>query len=221
MIKRFSLLLFALMLGSAFCFSQEAPASNADGKNNATTTVDETKILLQNQIQGNLTASEKSVSFFGSLWKLIIMLIIVCGLAYVVLRFLKKSQTISLNDDPYLRMVSSLKLAPNKSLYIITLKREAFLIAVTEKDVSLISKIEDTELIDAFNLYAENSSPVQKPFPEMLSTLFHKEEKKPAQEKTTPQQTAESSDALTGNFLEGMRERLNQTDATTNENNEG
>ena len=62
---------------------------------------------------------------------------------------------------------------------------------------------------------------MQKPFPEMLSTLFHKEEKKPAQEKTTPQQTAESSDALTGNFLEGMRERLNQTDATTNENNEG
>ena len=149
------------------------------------------------------------------------LLIIVCGLAYVVLRFLKKSQTISLNDDPYLRMVSSLKLAPNKSLYIITLKREAFLIAVTEKDVSLISKIEDTELIDAFNLYAENSSPVQKSFAQMLPAILHKQEKKPAQQKTTPQQTAESSDALTGNFLEGMRERLNQTDATTNENNEG
>ena len=221
MIKRFSLLIFALMLGSAFCFSQEAPASNADGKNNATTTVDETKILLQNQTQGNLTASEKSVSFFGSLWKLIIMLIIVCGLAYIVLRFLKKSQTLSMNDDPYLHMVSSLKLAPNKSLYIITLKREAFLIAVTEKDVSLISKIEDTELIDAFNLYAENSSPVQKSFAEMLSTFFRKDEKSPAQQKQTVQKKAESSDELTDNFLQGMRERLSQSDTNTNENHEG
>lgn len=221
MIKRFSLLLFALMLGSAFCFSQEAPASNADGKNNATTTVDETKILLQNQTQGNLTASEKSVSFFGSLWKLIIMLIIVCGLAYIVLRFLKKSQTLSMNDDPYLHMVSSLKLAPNKSLYIITLKREAFLIAVTEKDVSLISKIEDTELIDAFNLYAENSPPMQKSFAEMLSTFFRKDEKSPAQQKQTVQKKAESSDELTDNFLQGMRERLSQSDTNTNENHEG
>jgi hypothetical protein len=221
MIKRFSLLIFALMLGSAFCFSQEAPASNADGKNNATTTVDETKILLQNQTQGNLTASEKSVSFFGSLWKLIIMLIIVCGLAYIVLRFLKKSQTLSMNDDPYLHMVSSLKLAPNKSLYIITLKREAFLIAVTEKDVSLISKIEDTELIDAFNLYAENSPPMQKSFAEMLSTFFRKDEKSPAQQKQTVQKKAESSDELTDNFLQGMRERLSQSDTNTNENHEG
>ncbi|MEL3904899.1 MAG: flagellar biosynthetic protein FliO [Treponemataceae bacterium] len=217
MAKRFLCLIFALAVGVTVCFSQNADTKPTENTA-ATKTIDETKIRLQTQPQDSARPQENGVSFFGSLWKLILMLLIVCVLAYVVLRFLKKSQTLSLNDDPYLKVVSSLKLAPNKSLYIITVKREAFLIAVTEKDVSLISRIEDTELIDTLNLHAENQTVEQKPFAEMVSVFF-KKENKPVE--NTARETSKADEALTGNFLEGMRERLQQNETDINESNKG
>lgn len=220
MAKRFLCLIFALAVGVTVCFSQNADTKPTENTA-ATKTIDETKIRLQTQPQDSAPPQENGVSFFGSLWKLILMLLIVCVLAYVVLRFLKKSQTLSLNDDPYLKVVSSLKLAPNKSLYIITVKREAFLIAVTEKDVSLISRIEDTELIDTLNLHAENQTVEQKPFAEMVSVFFKKQNKPTENTARETSKANEAADALTGNFLEGMRERLQQNETDINESNKG
>lgn len=220
MAKRFLCLIFALAVGVTVCFSQNADTKPTENTA-ATKTIDETKIRLQTQPQDSAHPQENGVSFFGSLWKLILMLLIVCVLAYVVLRFLKKSQTLSLNDDPYLKVVSSLKLAPNKSLYIITVKREAFLIAVTEKDVSLISRIEDTELIDTLNLHAENQTVEQKPFAEMVSVFFKKENKPVENTARETSKADEAVDALTGNFLEGVRERLQQNETDINESNKG
>lgn len=217
MARRFLCLLLIVMFVFSYGVAQGTTTDETTGKGKETA-IDETKILLQNQEQTNVATGAKSVSFFGSLWKFILMLVLVCGLAYIVLRFLKQSQALSFNDDPYLKLASSLKLAPNKSLYIITLKREAFLIAVTEKDVSLISKIEDTELVDALNLTAENNEVEQKPFAEMLSALFKKTE--PKSKRVQAQQT-EVSDELTGEFLSGMRERLNQGENATSNTSKG
>lgn len=224
MTKRFLSLLLMFIVIFSYGVAQENATNDTTNKATETQnrgTIDETKIRLQNQEQADVTTSVKGVSFFSSLWKFILMLIIVCVLAYIVLKFLKKSQALSFNDDPYLKLAASLKLAPNKSLYIITLKREAFLIAVTEKDVSLISKIEDQELVDALNLAAENQEFEQKSFAEMLSALFKNPKTK--QKNAQPQQ-AEVSDELTGEFLSGMREWLNQSEnniSNTSKGNKG
>lgn len=156
---------------------------------------------------------------------------------------LKKANAIPLNDDPYLKVVSSLKLAPNKLLYIVTLGREAFLIALTEKSVTLISKIEDKELIDALNLNAENQSIGGKTFADMLSALFKKgggTGNSSTQRKNTvnrmnnpdaqtayhngntqPHSNMNSTGNLQGEFLAEMRERLNkaETSGTHTKNN--
>lgn len=178
---------------------------------------DETKILLNNpeQQKKSLVPIEKN-SFFADLWKFVLTLILICVLAYVVLRLLKKSNAINLNDDPYLKVASSLKLAQNKFLYIIMLKQEAFLIAVTEKDVSLISKIDDQELIDTLNLNLENRSVEPKSFAETLATIFKKTETQ-----NTEKAGAEDAEKpLTENFLAGMHDRLNKVSETSSGENE-
>ena len=66
-------------------------------------------------------------------------------------------------DEPFLRKVSSVSLAPGKSVQIVTLVDKGFIVGVSEDSVNLISEINDKELIDAMNLYSDKKKQTQKP----------------------------------------------------------
>lgn len=219
MAKRLTFLIFSILFISFFCVSQESEKSQASEQTKVET--DETKIFLDKTTSETSVINQPQFSFFGSLWKFILMLVIVCGFAYIVLKMLKKANTISFNDDPHLKVVSSLKLAPNKILYIIALKQTAFLIAVTEKTISLISKIEDPELVDTLILSTNTQSGEQQSFAQMLSSLFIKKSQVKTETTTTINQNkngTNQSDKLTDDFLSEMRNRLNNAKQSENQN---
>lgn len=233
--KFFLIVLLLLLVFVPPCYAQDAPTMDAP----ATETVkketgnkneiDETKEKINTQShKGGTDTLEKNTntSVFSSMWKFIAILIIVCILASIVLRLLKKSTITSLTDNPNLKVVTSLKIAPNKSLCIVVVHKEAFLLAVTEKDVSLISRIEDSAVIETLNLQAETGVTEQKSFAHILSDMFTgktKAAKTPQPHTEQPKHTAQA-EVETTDFLASMRQRLNnasETGSTETTDNQG
>ncbi len=123
---------------------------------------DESSIVLnetqQNQVQ------EKSSSTFFLLLRMILFLAVVVVCIFLVFRFMKKTMAIPDNDDIFMRIVSSVNISPSKSVQIVTLTdKYAFLIGVSDDSVSLISQIDDSELIQAMNLYSDKQKKKDKP----------------------------------------------------------
>ena len=73
---------------------------------------------------------------------MIFALAVVVGIAWGIFHFLKKGIKTENDNDPFLRKVSHLTLSPGKSVQVITLQDNAFLIGVSDEKISLIGKIE-------------------------------------------------------------------------------
>ena len=111
-------------------------------------------------------------STFSLLLQLIISLAVVCALIYGVLYFIRRSKQFTAGDDPFLKNVANLPLAPNKTLYIVTLIDKAYLIGASDASLSLIAEITDKELIDAMNLHAAQTAGPKQSFSSLLHTFF-------------------------------------------------
>ncbi|MCR4741841.1 MAG: flagellar biosynthetic protein FliO [Treponema sp.] len=112
-------------------------------------------------------------------FRMILILIIVCALIYGVFWFLKHKTKIVKSDDPYLRRAAYINIAPNKTIEIITLIDKAYLIGVTDDNITLLGQIDDKELIQAMNVTSDQRQNVKNPvnFSEILE-FFTKKNKK-------------------------------------------
>lgn len=106
--------------------------------------------------------------------RMILVLGLVLGLIYLLYRFLKKNSYIASDDDKFLRRAASISLGPGKSVQIVTLIDKAYLVGVSENSINLISEIDDAELINALNLYADKTQAASKPknFSEILDLFM-------------------------------------------------
>ena len=122
----------------------------------------------------------------SGLWvfvRMILVLGLVLGLIYLLYRFLKKNSYIASDDDKFLRRAASISLGPGKSVQIVTLIDKAYLVGVSENSINLISEIDDKELINALNLYADKTQAASKPknFSEILDLFMPGSSKKGAE----------------------------------------
>lgn len=109
------------------------------------------------------TQTYKGPSTLGMFVRMIIVLIIVVGLIYGVLWFIKKKTNIVKTDDEYLRRAAYINIAPGKTVEVITLIDKAYLIGVTEDSITMLGEIHDEELIKAMNLTADKRNNTKKP----------------------------------------------------------
>ncbi|MCR5763469.1 MAG: flagellar biosynthetic protein FliO [Treponema sp.] len=155
---------------------QKTQTESSYEENSIYTEEDETKLpIVSGSGSNNISESSYSTSGVGIYIRMIIMLLIVIALIYAVFRFLKNSGKVSgLNDDTFLRRVSSLSVGNGKSVQIITLIDTAYLIGVTDNSINLISEIKNKELIDALNLYADKHDNSSRPknFADVLSLFM-------------------------------------------------
>ena len=94
---------------------------------------------------------------------MVIVLIVVVLLIYAFFWFVKRKTNNNLKtDDDYLRRVAYLNIAPGKTVEVITLIDKAYLIGVTEDNISLLGEIDDKELITAMNLNSDKKSNIKK-----------------------------------------------------------
>ncbi len=112
---------------------------------------------------GNNSASYKGPSTVGMFVRMIVVLVIVIGLIYGVLWFIKKKTNVVKTDDDYLRRAAYINIAPGKTIEVITLIDKAYLIGVTEDNITLLGEIDDKELISAMNITADKKNNTKKP----------------------------------------------------------
>lgn len=167
-----------------FCFGiLNAQQNNSTNHND--NVISEQSILINPQTEtGNQTnANEeyKPSSTIGVFVRMIVVLIVVVLLIYAFFWFVKRKTNNNLKtDDDYLRRVAYLNIAPGKTVEVITLIDKAYLIGVTEDNISLLGEIDDKELITAMNLNSDKKANIKKPatFNEVLELFLQKGSKK-------------------------------------------
>lgn len=156
-------ILFSLcscLLISSFVWSQEVVASD----NEITTLVDESQILIAQDLSENTGTAITDGSSYG-VWffiRTILVLAVVLALVWVFFLFLKRLSGTTTSSDPYLKKVATLTLSPGKFVYVITLNSQGYLVGVSDNSVNLIAEINDKELIDAMNLNAPQGADDKK-----------------------------------------------------------
>ena len=106
--------------------------------------------------------------------KMIFALAVVAGIAYLVIRMLKKNMKTANDNDPFLRKVSSIALGQGKSVQIVTIQDNAYVLGVTDSNITLIGTLDDKQLINAMNVYNDRNENVTKPrsFAEVLDMFM-------------------------------------------------
>lgn len=114
----------------------------------------------------NNQTEDATLSSKSSTWvyvKMILFLILVVVAIYSVMYFFKKKTNPKNDDDSFLRRVNTLPLGPGKSVEVVSLIDQAYILGVTDNNINLIDKIEDKELIEALNLNYDKNKNVKKP----------------------------------------------------------
>ncbi len=158
-------LLAAVIVFMAAVFALYSQTTTAANDQSAATITEESIVFSDDASSdtGSSAQSYKGPSTVGMFVRMIVVLIIVVGLIYGVLWFIKKKTNVVKTDDEYLRRAAYINIAPGKSVEVITLIDKAYLIGVTEDNITLLGEIHDDELIKAMNLSADKKNNTKKP----------------------------------------------------------
>lgn len=158
--------------------------------------------------QGNTAAVEESGSpGGGGLWlflRMFFVLLFVIALIYFFIWFLKKTSKTPDSKDDYIRHTAAISIGSGKSVHIITVGEEGFILGASENSLSLISKLEDKDLIQAMNLAHDERSSTKKTFTDILSSYISGVSRKDSK-------SAENLESLTDK-LKSTRSRFNNSD---------
>ena len=157
--KKLLAVIFLCITAASFLYSQNQA-------NQSETPLTEESIVISDDNtteSGNNASTYKGPSTVGMFVRMIIVLVIVIGLIYGVLWFIKKKTNVVKTDDDYLRRAAYINIAPGKTIEVITLIDKAYLIGVTEDNITMLGEIDDKELISAMNISADKKNNTKKP----------------------------------------------------------
>ena len=179
--SRKSFMLKAFCLGLLLVFSQVSVYSQ---NSSDTVSQSENQSISQESAAGssqdwnwsssNYEQSQQSSSTFFLFVKMLFALALVLALAYFAVRILKRGSKLGSSDDPFLRHVSHLPLSTNRSVEVVTILNHAYILGVSDNAVNLIGQIEDEELVNSMNLYADKNDNTKRPrsFDDILSIFM-------------------------------------------------
>lgn len=173
----FLLLLLAFSVLPVFAQAADTGAQSSQSTAVSQDAVDgeNTDNFFSNWNQTPEAPEQEPPSTLGLFIRMVLVLALVVAAIYGVMLLMKKGMKITVNDDdPFLRKVSQVTLSPGKSVQVVTLFNHAYLVGVTEGSINLIGEIDDKDLVDSMNLYADQNSNVKKPrtFADILSIFM-------------------------------------------------
>ncbi|MCR4822269.1 MAG: flagellar biosynthetic protein FliO [Treponema sp.] len=156
---------------------------------------------------GSSQEEVKGPSTIGLFFKMVFTLLIVLLLAYLALRLLKRGGKLSDSEDPFLRHVSHLSLSASRSVDVVTILDHAYILGVSDNAVNLIGQIDDQELVNSMNLYADKNDNTKRPrsFDDILSIFMPN-----ASGKNGSSNVFSSSARKASESLRQQRQRLNE-----------
>ncbi|MDR0456717.1 MAG: flagellar biosynthetic protein FliO [Treponema sp.] len=124
-------------------------------------------IVPQTPVIDPITAAEQALPLGGSgngavvappptsvwgIFRVILTLAVVAAAIYGLVFFIKRAARGGRNEDPFLKILADAPLGANRSVYIIAVGSKAWLVGAAESGVSLISAIEDQDVLNAMLL---------------------------------------------------------------------
>ena len=106
---------------------------------------------------GNSSPAKEPNLFFPFL-RTIFVLAVVIAVIYLIAWFFKKSITPGAENDLFLKKTASITLAPGKTVQIVTFQDKAYMLGVSDNSITLLSEINDKELVDTMNLQADSAN---------------------------------------------------------------
>lgn len=171
-LKSFIYIITLVILISQIGYSQEV----GTGEVNGTADVNESELLFDDPAADTPEAIEEGAFDTLSIWDLVRMVAVlagVIGLIYLIFHFLRKTTGAQMVENNLIQLVSSKNLQPNKTLHIIEVGNQYFLVACAEQSMNIISEITDKETIDDIRLnYKNQGGGEAKPFWEVLGSMF-------------------------------------------------
>lgn len=166
--------LFVAVLIISACFSLYSQ-SNPESDISLSQSFDESSVVFSDTLTDS-TAAFSGTSSVALFIRMIVVLIIVVVLIYGVFWFIKKKTNVVKSEDDFLRRAAYINIAPGKTIEVITLIDKAYLIGVTEDNITLLGEVEDKELIQAMNLNADKKLNTKKAlnFEEVLGMFTKK-----------------------------------------------
>lgn len=154
-------LLAVMLLCMTAIFSLYSQNNNTQNE----TPLTEESIVFSDESNTDSIASQtyKGPSTVGTFVRMVVVLVIVIALIYGVLWFIKKKTNVVKTDDDYLRRAAYINIAPGKTIEVITLIDKAYLIGVTEDNITMLGEIDDKDLISAMNISADKKNNTKKP----------------------------------------------------------
>ncbi len=91
--------------------------------------------------------------------QMILVLALVVGAIYLLFYFIKKAGASKLPDNNLINLLSTRSLQQNRSLHLVEVGKEIFLVGSSEGGVALVARIEDKESLDEIRLKASERGP--------------------------------------------------------------
>jgi flagellar protein FliO/FliZ len=128
----------------------------------------------------NQETADQGRGFWGvvvDILNILIALVIVVAIVYVALRFVKKSIGAPVDDYGIIEVMASKALTQGVFLYIVRIGKDYFVMSSGDRGASILTKIEDKELINILNVQkSQDASKVKEDFIDTLLSLFKKKE---------------------------------------------
>ena len=167
-----------------------------------------------NTTAGNESARTSKSNTWEPILKMILVLALVIVIIYFLMNFFKKSINGGKggNEDEYLRKVAHLNLGPGKSVQVVTLLENCYVLGVSDSGINLISEIDDKELISAMNISADKAAKTSKAknFAEVLEMFMPSKSSK--QTSATKTNIYSDSTQDVSEFIKNQRKRINRKD---------
>lgn len=160
-----STLIFALFFATAFLSplsaqskNSPAPAAESRKAEASKSAAARAPAAAPDPIYVDPTVSRRSDPGYGwLLLRTIFVLGLFGGAAVLIWRWLKNRKPVGRNEDGPIRILHDYPLAIAKSLKVIEVGQEVFLLSVTQDQISLIARLENKETVDLLRLEASRA----------------------------------------------------------------
>lgn len=150
---------FIVWLGVSFCLVTTIESKICYGAKEKTKVEQNENIPLSKKVQKTeepLAGQDYNVNLFALIAKAIFSLLIITGLIYFTLRFFLKSQKWLPKQQPFIQIIATQPLAPNKYIHLIEIGNKLLVLGVSEHNINLLTEIVDKEVIDFIKTQASS-----------------------------------------------------------------
>ena len=122
----------------------------------------------------NIAGDEsQTASSLWSFFSLILTLALVAAAIYGIVYFIKRASRGKITADPFLKVLASTQLAVNRSVHVVNLGEQSWLVGSAENGVNLIGEIQDKDILNTLLLQdsKKNTGGLSGNFKGLLSRL--------------------------------------------------